>query len=42
MELALRRGISAVLLGQQTAKPALDEVARDWQRAMRRAGVKQG
>jgi multiple sugar transport system substrate-binding protein len=42
MELQLRSGISAVLLGQKTAKVALDGVASDWQRSLRRAGVKQG
>ena len=42
MELQLRSGISAVLLGQKTAKAALDDVAADWQRTLRRAGVKQG
>jgi multiple sugar transport system substrate-binding protein len=40
MELQLRSGISAVLLGQKTAKDALDGVASDWQRTLRRAGVK--
>lgn len=42
MELQLRSGISAVLLGQKTAKAALDGVATDWQRALRRAGMKAG
>jgi hypothetical protein len=28
------------LLGQQTAKLALDGVAADWQRSLRRAGLK--
>jgi multiple sugar transport system substrate-binding protein len=42
MELALRTGISAVLLGQKNAKDALDGVAADWRRALRRAGVKTG
>jgi len=42
MELQLRSGISAVLLGEKTAKVALDGVAADWQRTLRRAGVKQG
>jgi multiple sugar transport system substrate-binding protein len=42
MELQLRSGISAVLLGQKTAKAALDGVAEDWKRTLRRAGVKQG
>ncbi len=40
LELRLRGGISSVLLGQQTAKAALDEVASDWQRSLRRAGLK--
>ena len=40
MELQLRSGISQVLLGQQTAKVALDAVAADWQRSLRRAGLK--
>ena len=42
MELALRGGISAVLLGQKTAQAALDDVAADWKRTLRRAGVKAG
>jgi len=42
MELQLRSGISSVLLGEKTAKVALDAVAADWQRTLRRAGVKQG
>jgi multiple sugar transport system substrate-binding protein len=40
MELQLRSGISSVLLGQKSAKVALDAVAADWQRTLRRAGVK--
>ena len=40
--LAAFDGISAVLLGQKTAKAALDGVAEDWKRTLRRAGVKQG
>ena len=40
MELSLRSAVSAVLTGQNTAKPALDAVASDWQRALRRAGLK--
>ncbi len=40
LELQLRSGISAVLQGQSTAQAALDSVAADWQRTMRRAGVK--
>jgi ABC-type glycerol-3-phosphate transport system substrate-binding protein len=39
LELSLRAGLSEALLGQKTAKEALDEVARDWQRNLRRAGV---
>lgn len=42
LELQLRSGISAVLLGQKTAKVALDGVAEDWQRSLRRAGIKAG
>ena len=33
----LRVGISQALLGQATAKAALDGVAEDWQRLLRRA-----
>jgi ABC-type glycerol-3-phosphate transport system substrate-binding protein len=40
MELQLRVGISAVLLGQKTAKAALNKVASDWHRTIRRAGLK--
>ncbi len=40
MELSLRTAISSVLSGQNTAKPALNAVASDWQRALRRAGLK--
>jgi ABC-type glycerol-3-phosphate transport system substrate-binding protein len=36
--LSLRAGLSQCLLGQKTPKQALDDVAADWQRAMRRAG----
>ncbi len=39
LELSLRTGLSEALLGQKTPKQALDEVARDWQRSLRRAGV---
>ena len=38
LELQLRSGMSQVLLGQKTAKEALDGVASDWQRSLRRAG----
>jgi ABC-type glycerol-3-phosphate transport system substrate-binding protein len=39
LELSLRTGVSETLLGQKTAKQALDGVAADWQRSLRRAGV---
>ncbi|HSU06246.1 MAG TPA: extracellular solute-binding protein [Acetobacteraceae bacterium] len=39
LELRLRVAVSEVLLGQKTAKDALDGVARDRERAFRRAGV---
>jgi ABC-type glycerol-3-phosphate transport system substrate-binding protein len=39
LNLALGTGISETLLGQKTAKQALDAVAADWQRSLRRAGI---
>jgi multiple sugar transport system substrate-binding protein len=42
LELTLRTGISQTLQGQKTAKQALDGVAADWRRTMRRAGVGRG
>jgi multiple sugar transport system substrate-binding protein len=36
---ALRTGLSEALLGQKSAKQALDAVAADWQRNLRRAGI---
>ncbi len=42
MELQLRSGIASVLLGQKTTKVALDAVATDWQRSLRRTGIKPG
>jgi multiple sugar transport system substrate-binding protein len=39
LELTLRTGVSAALQGQKTAKEALDAVATDWQRTLRRAGI---
>ncbi len=39
LELSLRTGVSETLLGQKTAKQALDAVAADWQRSLRRAGI---
>ena len=37
--LTLNTGISEALQGQKTAKQALDSVAADWQRTLRRAGI---
>lgn len=42
LELSLRTGVSATLLGQKGAKEALDAVAADWQRGLRRAGIGRG
>ena len=42
LELPLRGAISAVLLGQKKAKPALDDLAVDWQRTLKRASLKPG
>jgi multiple sugar transport system substrate-binding protein len=39
LEMALRTGISETLLGQKSARQALDAVAADWQRSLRRAGI---
>jgi multiple sugar transport system substrate-binding protein len=39
MEARLRTGISEVLLGSRSAKSALDAVAADWRRTLRRAGL---
>ena len=39
LELSLRTGVSEALLGQKTAKQALDGVAQEWQRSLRRAGI---
>jgi len=39
LELTLRTGVSEMLLGQKSAKQALDAVAADWQRSLRRARV---
>jgi multiple sugar transport system substrate-binding protein len=39
LELSLRTGVSQTLLGQKTAKQALDDVAREWQRNLHRAGI---
>jgi ABC-type glycerol-3-phosphate transport system substrate-binding protein len=42
LELTLRTGISETLQGQKTAKQALDAVAADWRRTLRRAGIGTG
>ncbi len=39
LEARLRTGISEVLRGSRTAKAALDSVANDWRRTLRRAGL---
>ena len=36
----LNSGSSDIVLGQKSAKEALDAVAADWQRSLRRAGLK--
>ena len=41
-EIQLRSGLSQALLGQKTPKDALDAVAADWQRSLRRAGIGHG
>jgi multiple sugar transport system substrate-binding protein len=38
LDLSLRTGLSQALLGQKTPKQALDSVAEDWHRGLRRAG----
>jgi len=42
LELTLRSGISEALQGQKSAKQALDAVAVDWRRTLRRAGIGSG
>lgn len=39
LELSLRSGLSEALLGTKKPKDAMDDVARDWQRNLRRAGI---
>jgi multiple sugar transport system substrate-binding protein len=39
LEAQLRAAVSAVLVGQRKPKEALDAVAADWQRTLRRAGL---
>jgi ABC-type glycerol-3-phosphate transport system substrate-binding protein len=40
MDLQLRSAVSAVLLGEKSARVALDGVAADWRRTLKRAGLK--
>ena len=42
LDTALRAGLSQAILGQKTPKQALDDIAADWQRGLRRAGVGKG
>jgi len=39
LDISLRSAMSEALLGQKPPQQALDELARDWQRNLRRAGV---
>jgi ABC-type glycerol-3-phosphate transport system substrate-binding protein len=39
LEISLRTGVSEALLGQKTAKQALQGVAGEWRRNLRRAGI---
>lgn len=39
LEIGLRTAVSATLLGQKPAKAALDDLAGDWRRSLRRAGI---
>jgi multiple sugar transport system substrate-binding protein len=42
LQLSLRAGLSQAILGQKTPKQTLDDVAVDWQRGLRRAGMRAG
>jgi multiple sugar transport system substrate-binding protein len=42
LDLSLRAGLSQAILGQKAPKQALDDVATDWHRDLRRAGIKPG
>jgi multiple sugar transport system substrate-binding protein len=42
LNLSLRTGLSQAILGQKTPKQALDDVATDWHRGLRRAGYGKG
>jgi multiple sugar transport system substrate-binding protein len=39
LEIQMRSALSQTLHGQKTAKQALDDLATDWQRSLRRAGI---
>lgn len=39
LQVSMRTPISQALLGQKSAKEALDQVATDWQRGLRRGGI---
>ena len=39
LELTMRTGVSQALQGQKSAKDALDAVAAEWQRSLRRGGI---
>ncbi len=39
LEIQMRSALSQTLFGQKTAKQALDDLAGDWQRSLRRAGI---
>ncbi len=39
LEQSLRLGLSQALIGQKTAKQALDDIATDWKRGLRRGGI---
>ena len=42
LEVQMRSAIAQVQLAQKTAKVAMDELASDWQRSLRRAGIGRG
>ena len=42
LQLSLRAGLSQCISGQKAPKQALDDVATDWQRGLRRAGYGKG
>jgi ABC-type glycerol-3-phosphate transport system substrate-binding protein len=42
LEMQLRSALSQALFGQKTPKQALDDLAADWHRSLRRAGIGRG